>query len=156
MKNVYIQVYSVRNEAQKDFVGSLKRIAEIGYAGVEFAGHGGLSASEMKKVLTDLNLDPISSHIRVDEAEEDRDALRELALACMNDAIDELIAMREKEGGQFKISVRTGNHADASAVCKELGGGGHIRAAGCTLEGPLDSAVEQMLATIKRTVDRIV
>jgi len=36
--------------------------------------------------------------LRVDEAEEDRDALRELALACMNDAIDELIAMREKEG----------------------------------------------------------
>ena len=33
--------------------------------------------------------------LRVDEAEEDRDALRELALACMNDAIDELIAMRE-------------------------------------------------------------
>lgn len=66
------------------------------------------------------------------------------------------VTMREKEGGQFKISVRTGNHADASAVCKELGGGGHIRAAGCTLEGPLDSAVEQMLDTIKRTVDRIV
>ena len=77
MKNVYIQVYSVRNEAQKDFVGSLKRIAEIGYAGVEFAGHGGLSASEMKKVLTDLNLDPISSHIRVDEAEAQVDYVAE-------------------------------------------------------------------------------
>ncbi len=78
MKNVYIQVYSVRNEAQKDFVGSLKRIAEIGYAGVEFAGHGGLSASEMKKVLTDLNLDPISSHIRVDEAEAQVDYVAEI------------------------------------------------------------------------------
>lgn len=66
------------------------------------------------------------------------------------------VTMREKDGGEFKISVRTGNHADASAVCKELGGGGHIRAAGCTLNGPLDAAVEQMLDTIKRTVDRIV
>lgn len=66
------------------------------------------------------------------------------------------VTMREKAGGEFKISVRTGNHADASAICKELGGGGHIRAAGCTLEGPLDDAVETMLTTIKRVVDRIV
>ena len=66
------------------------------------------------------------------------------------------VTMREKEGGEFKISVRTGNHADAAAVCKEFGGGGHIRAAGCTLNGPLDAAIVQMLEAIKHTVDRIV
>lgn len=65
------------------------------------------------------------------------------------------VTMREKPGGEFKISVRTGNHADASAICKELGGGGHIRAAGCALEGPLDHAIDTMLETIRRVVENI-
>lgn len=79
MDKVYIQTYSVRNEMEKDYVGSLKRIAEIGYAGVEFAGgYGGLSAAEMKKVLADLNLDCVCSHVGVDKAEGDIDYLAEL------------------------------------------------------------------------------
>lgn len=65
------------------------------------------------------------------------------------------ITMREKAGGEFKISVRTGNHADASAICKELGGGGHIRAAGCSLSGPLENAIDTIVATVKSVVNGI-
>lgn len=65
------------------------------------------------------------------------------------------VTMREKEDGCFKISVRTGNHADASAICKALDGGGHIRAAGCTVNAPLPEAIDIMVDTIKKTVDRI-
>ncbi len=65
------------------------------------------------------------------------------------------ITMREKPGGEFKISVRTGNHADASAICKELGGGGHIRAAGCSLDGPLENAVNTLVNTVKAVVSGI-
>ena len=43
--------------------------------------------------------------LRVDEAEEDRDALRALALDCMNDAIDELLAMRVKEGERMGADI---------------------------------------------------
>ncbi len=65
------------------------------------------------------------------------------------------ITMREKVGGEYKISVRTGNHADASAICKELGGGGHIRAAGCSLSGPLDNAIDTLITTVCRVVTGI-
>lgn len=65
------------------------------------------------------------------------------------------ITMREKESGEFKISLRTGNHADAAAICKELGGGGHIRAAGCSLNTPLDEAVDTLLDAIKTVVPAI-
>ena len=47
------------------------------------------------------------------------------------------ITMREKEGGIFKVSVRTNDHVDAAAFCKRFGGGGHPAAAGCTIEGDL-------------------
>jgi sugar phosphate isomerase/epimerase len=61
-----IQLYSVKDETGKDFIGTLKKLAEMGYTGVEFAGYGGLSAEEMKQVLADNNLKPIGSHIGID------------------------------------------------------------------------------------------
>lgn len=54
------------------------------------------------------------------------------------------ITMREKEGGVFKISVRTNDGIDAAAFCKQFGGGGHPAAAGCSIEGDL-ATVKKML-----------
>ena len=54
------------------------------------------------------------------------------------------ITMREKEGGVFKISVRTNDGIDASAFCRQFGGGGHPAAAGCSIEGDL-ATVKRML-----------
>lgn len=65
------------------------------------------------------------------------------------------VTMREKVGGEFKISVRTGNHADASAICKQLGGGGHVRAAGCSVNKPLAETVDTLLDAIKTVVPQI-
>jgi len=64
---VALQLYTVRDEIEKDFIGTLRRVAEIGYAGVEFAGYGGVSAKELKAVLTDLNLQVAAAHTGVDE-----------------------------------------------------------------------------------------
>ena len=47
------------------------------------------------------------------------------------------ITMREKEGGVFKISVRTNDGIDAAAFCKQFGGGGHPAASGCSIQGSL-------------------
>ena len=44
----------------------------------------------------------------------------------------------------YKISVRTTDAVDASAFCKNFGGGGHIRAAGCEIHAPL-AEVRSML-----------
>ena len=55
------------------------------------------------------------------------------------------ITLREKEPGLFKISVRTADDVNASDICANFGGGGHIRAAGCKLKGTLKDAEEKML-----------
>ncbi len=65
------------------------------------------------------------------------------------------VTMREKVDGCFKSSGRTGNHADASAICKKLDGAGHIPALGCTVNAPLTDAIAIMVDTIQKTVDRI-
>lgn len=67
---VYIQTYSVREEMEKDFRKAIETIAQIGYAGVEFAGdYGGLNESQMRALLKDNGLDCISAHIGFDKTE---------------------------------------------------------------------------------------
>lgn len=61
-----LQLYSIKNETERDMIGSLKRVAEIGYEGVEFAGYQNISAIEMKKALDDYGIISIGSHIGFD------------------------------------------------------------------------------------------
>ena len=51
-------------------------------------------------------------------------------------------------GTGFKASVRTGDEVDASAICKNFGGGGHVRAAGCTLELSLEDSIREIVRVI--------
>lgn len=60
---VGLQLYTVRDETSNDFVGTLKKVAGMGYKVVEFAGYGDIPAKEMKKVLDDLGLEASSSHV---------------------------------------------------------------------------------------------
>ena len=64
---VALQMYTLRNETEVDFTGTLKKVADLGYNGVEFAGYGGLSAPELKAVLDGLGLSAASSHVPLDQ-----------------------------------------------------------------------------------------
>lgn len=55
-------MYSVRDEAAKDFTGVLKKIAGMGYVGVEPAGLHGMTPKEVRTVLDDLGLVCSSIH----------------------------------------------------------------------------------------------
>jgi phosphoesterase RecJ-like protein len=48
--------------------------------------------------------------------------------------------LKENEGGDVRVSLRSGADVDVSLIAKALGGGGHQQAAGCTLPGPLPAA----------------
>ncbi|MCL2084790.1 MAG: DHH family phosphoesterase, partial [Oscillospiraceae bacterium] len=50
------------------------------------------------------------------------------------------LLLREEQDGQTKFSVRTGPDYNAGHICAHLGGGGHARAAGATLDAPLAAA----------------
>lgn len=66
------------------------------------------------------------------------------------------VTLRQKADGNYKISVRTGTHADASAICVLLGGGGHNRAAGCTVEGTREEAVQAILKAAEQALPRLI
>lgn len=60
------------------------------------------------------------------------------------------ITMREKPDGTFKVSMRSSEDVDVAEVCALLDGGGHQRAAGCTVSGPAEKATETVLECIKK------
>lgn len=62
MEKIALQLYSIKELTEKDFLGTLKKVAEIGYQGVEFAGFFNTPAKELRKVLEDLNLKAAGSH----------------------------------------------------------------------------------------------
>lgn len=58
------------------------------------------------------------------------------------------VTLRERRDGAYKVSLRTSEAFDAAKVCAAFGGGGHARAAGCTLEMPWERAKEAVLHVI--------
>ena len=61
-KPISLQLYTLREAAKEDFPGVLRKVAEIGYKGVEFAGLQGHDPKEIKKLVDDLGLRVSSSH----------------------------------------------------------------------------------------------
>lgn len=53
------------------------------------------------------------------------------------------------DGSVYKISVRTGEGADACVIAAGLGGGGHIRAAGCEVTGTLENVKKAILMEVE-------
>ena len=68
-----LQVFSVRDVAEKDFKGAMQKVKEIGYDGVELAGLYGLSAEEIRSVLDDIGLEAISAHVGFSDLVRDLD-----------------------------------------------------------------------------------
>lgn len=63
IKNIGLQLYTVRKELERDFSGTLAKIAAIGYREVEFAGYFNNSPEAVKNALEINNLTAPSAHI---------------------------------------------------------------------------------------------
>ena len=60
---VALQLYTVRNELSADFLGTLCKVKEMGYEGVEFAGLNGYEPVQIKKWCDSLGLAAVSAHV---------------------------------------------------------------------------------------------
>jgi len=60
---VAVQLYSVRDEMEKDFYGTIKLMKEIGYDGVEFAGLFVEDPEKIKAFCDEIGIIPISAHV---------------------------------------------------------------------------------------------
>ncbi|MDO4479095.1 MAG: bifunctional oligoribonuclease/PAP phosphatase NrnA [Lachnospiraceae bacterium] len=52
--------------------------------------------------------------------------------------------------GVFKVSFRSARYLDVNALANQFGGGGHIRAAGASLEGTADTVRETLMKAVEK------
>ncbi|MDL2287021.1 sugar phosphate isomerase/epimerase [Eubacteriales bacterium OttesenSCG-928-G02] len=63
MLPIALQLYSIRGYTDKDFFGTLQKVKDMGYDGVEFTELNGYSPEEVKKQLDNIGLIPVSAHV---------------------------------------------------------------------------------------------
>jgi phosphoesterase RecJ-like protein len=88
--------------------------------------------------------------VRSCAAEEDCEGVVNFALAISG--VEAAVFLRELPDRRIRLSIRSKGRVNVSAIAGRLGGGGHKSAAGCTLEGPLPRALDEILAQLRPSV----
>lgn len=77
-KDIYLQLYSLRDDIKADYQATIDSVAKMGYTGVEAAGYNdgqfyGLAPADFKKSIEDLGMEVLSSHTARPLAESPKD-----------------------------------------------------------------------------------
>ena len=75
---IAVQLYSLREDAAKDFTAVLKSVAKTGYKGVELAGYNNLTPAEVGKIVKDLGMEVEGGHMGVP----DKDSINKVVDDC--------------------------------------------------------------------------
>jgi sugar phosphate isomerase/epimerase len=81
---VGLQLYSLRDETARDFPGTLRKVAQMGYKAVEFAGYGGMEPAALAALLRELGLVCCGAHVGIERLKGALDAELEMSAALGN------------------------------------------------------------------------
>ncbi len=84
MAKIGLQLYSIKEIAERDFFGAIRLAAISGYEGIEFAGYFDTPAYELKKVLDDIGMEACGSHTGLSLLENDFNKTMEYNLEIGN------------------------------------------------------------------------
>ncbi len=79
--------------------------------------------------------------------DEDCEGIANYALSI--EGVEVAVFFREIPGGRWRVSLRSKGTLNVAEIAGAFGGGGHVCASGCALDGPLSVAVERILAMIR-------
>ena len=121
MKKVGLQLYSIRDAMEKDVPGSLKKVRDMGYEDVEFAGYFGYSAEELRNMMDELGLKCVSVHQSyqdlLDKPEETIAYLKTLGVKYF---VVPYMGKENHKGGEF-FEKTVENFKNISALLKASG-----------------------------------
>ena len=72
----------------------------------------------------------------------------------VTDGVEVAIFLYETGNHQYKVSLRSNGPVDVSAVCAYFGGGGHVKAAGCTMHGTFYDVVNNLTLHIEKQLNQ--
>jgi len=120
LRDIGIQLYTVREALDTDFAGTLERLAAIGYTEVEFAWNRGPSPAGTRRMLMDLGLRAPAAHLEVADFETRWDAtvtaartigIEYLVLGWIDPRQRETLADYQRWAGRFNVYGRKAREA---------------------------------------------
>lgn len=69
------------------------------------------------------------------------------------EGVEVAILLDERAIGEFKVSMRSNQIVDVSAIAKYFGGGGHVRAAGCAIKGSAFDVINNLTEHIEKQME---
>ncbi|HEX4283813.1 MAG TPA: DHH family phosphoesterase [Terracidiphilus sp.] len=85
--------------------------------------------------------------MRTCAAEEDCEGIVNYALSIAD--VEAAAFLRELPEKRIRMSLRSKGKINVAAIAGGLGGGGHENAAGCTVDGPIPRALDEILALLR-------
>ena len=73
----------------------------------------------------------------------------------VTDGVEVAIFLYETGNHQYKVSLRSNGSVDVSAVCAYFGGGGHVKAAGCTMYGTVYDVINNLTLHIEKQLEQL-
>ena len=123
---ISIQLYTVREALAEDFTGTIKKIADIGFVGVETAGFPGTTPTAAKALFDELGLVVSGAHSPLPLGDKQNEVLDTMAALGTNRLISAFMPPDQyKTVAQIQQVCATLNEAHAVAVANGLTLGVH-------------------------------
>lgn len=81
---IALQLWSIKDDCERNFDDAIKNVRDMGYDGVEFAGYYGKTADEINQLLTDTGLEIAVSHVPYEHLREALDETLDFEKAIGN------------------------------------------------------------------------
>ncbi len=148
-----------------EIVAELKRTHDIGYAHInremfEVKSKGRIKIERAVTDIMEYYLDDRCTMICVttDILKKwgvDASELEGLAgIPLQVEGVEVGVTIKQRDENSYKISMRSANNVNVSDICASLGGGGHVKAAGCLLNGTLDEVKKQIVAAVAEGIEK--
>jgi sugar phosphate isomerase/epimerase len=120
---VALQLYTVRDSMEEDYLGTLRKVAEMGYTAVEIDIPTNMTAGELRIVLADLGMRAVASHIGFDELEDDPSRFLTAAkeLGCEFAVCPSIPEERRGDAAAYRAHAEVLTRAGAAARALGLG-----------------------------------
>jgi sugar phosphate isomerase/epimerase len=118
---ISLQLYTVREETARDMPATLRRISEIGYPAVEFAGFRSLSAEDLSNILDDIGLRASGAHVPFDSWQKDPESvITDMhTLDCAHAILP--MAPPERHGDESAVATLAGSLNRWGELCRQEG-----------------------------------
>jgi bifunctional oligoribonuclease and PAP phosphatase NrnA len=149
---------AVTHQIVADLIGNNVNVSEISQKVFDTVTHGKVKVlGEAIKSLELLEYGKLAVLTLSDEIIKNIGAKDEDCDGIINtgrniNGVEVAILLRVKENGEIKVNLRSKSYVDVGAIANMYSGGGHKRAAGCTVQGNPEDVKKRLIDDIKEVI----